>query len=241
MAAKRVTQTREEKNARNAAYMRLYREQSTPEEKEKLRAYLHEWHKQHITTPEEAEKYRVNARKYYAENREERVTKSAEWREKNREQIRAAARQWQLDNPEHKAEKDARHYAKYRERIQAQQKECREATQADPRKRLLALLKNRRWRVAKKAAGREFDDAIFSLADNPPTHCPCCGNPLVYARRSSGFRTRSPSLDRVNNALGYVPGNVRVICYRCNVLKSDASIEEVTAILAYMTSYPTVE
>jgi hypothetical protein len=53
----------------------------------------------------------------------------------------------------------------------------------------------------------------------------------------SGGQTRrdnQPSLDRVIPALGYVPGNVRVISFRANRLKQDATAEEVAAILDYI-------
>lgn len=44
----------------------------------------------------------------------------------------------------------------------------------------------------------------------------------------------SPSIDRIDPEKGYVKGNVRVISWRANKLKADASIEEMERILAYM-------
>ena len=44
----------------------------------------------------------------------------------------------------------------------------------------------------------------------------------------------SPSVDRVVPSLGYVKGNVHVISHRANSMKSDATIENVRALLAYM-------
>jgi hypothetical protein len=41
-----------------------------------------------------------------------------------------------------------------------------------------------------------------------------------------------PSLDRIDNNKGHVKGNVRMISYRANVLKSDATVEELTLVLA---------
>lgn len=51
-----------------------------------------------------------------------------------------------------------------------------------------------------------------------------------------GIAMDSASLDRHDNAKGYVKGNVRVISTRANSLKSDATREEIAAILAYMST-----
>jgi hypothetical protein len=57
------------------------------------------------------------------------------------------------------------------------------------------------------------------------------GVPLVAGSRKS--KEYAPSLDRVVPSLGYVRGNVRVISYRANTLRRDASIEELEAVLRY--------
>ena len=80
----------------------------------------------------------------------------------------------------------------------------------------------------------------FALTVNDiewPTHCPVLGFELDYNKTPSGSRWRLeniPSLDRRDNSLGYVPGNVFVISYRANTLKRDASLIEIKALLAYM-------
>lgn len=66
-----------------------------------------------------------------------------------------------------------------------------------------------------------------------PSVCPVLGIPLS----SSGEKKNHPSLDRINNAKGYVKGNVAVISHRANLLKSDATIPELRAILAYMEAH----
>lgn len=58
--------------------------------------------------------------------------------------------------------------------------------------------------------------------------------PVLGARLGCGGRENSPTLDRLIPQLGYVRGNVRVISFRANRLKSDASPEELQAILNYM-------
>lgn len=64
-----------------------------------------------------------------------------------------------------------------------------------------------------------------------PTVCPVLGISLDGITRDT-----TPSLDRMVPGLGYVTGNVRVISFRANRIKSDASGAELRAILAYMES-----
>ena len=60
-----------------------------------------------------------------------------------------------------------------------------------------------------------------------PESCPILGIPLFMGTRHN---PNSPSLDRVDNTLGYVKGNVQVISYRANALKKDASIKELKGL-----------
>jgi hypothetical protein len=67
-----------------------------------------------------------------------------------------------------------------------------------------------------------------------PDHCPILGLPLY---RNVGGRAQgpnSPTIDRINPALGYVRGNVRVISARANSIKSDSTPEELLRVAAYM-------
>lgn len=69
-----------------------------------------------------------------------------------------------------------------------------------------------------------------------PDICPVLGIPLNYNRRGKVFDD-SPSLDRVDNSRGYVPGNVAVISWRANRLKLNATAAELERIAAWMRSY----
>ena len=40
----------------------------------------------------------------------------------------------------------------------------------------------------------------------------------------------SPSLDRIVSSLGYVKGNIRVISYKANRVKSNATLEELRKV-----------
>lgn len=77
-----------------------------------------------------------------------------------------------------------------------------------------------------KRGGLEFSIVVSDISI--PDICPLLGIPLVYGQ--GGHRANSPSLDRINNSLGYIPGNVWVISNRANAIKRDASLEEIELI-----------
>lgn len=83
---------------------------------------------------------------------------------------------------------------------------------------------------AKGRAGRAGIPFSISLSDIiVPDVCPILGVPLV---RGTIY---APSLDRIKAHLGYVPGNVQVISARANVIKNDATVEELRAVLDFVT------
>ena len=86
-------------------------------------------------------------------------------------------------------------------------------------------------REAKRRARRKnipFDLRLFDI--HIPTTCPVLGIPIFV---SGGVVTQnSPSIDRIVPCLGYVRGNVRVISFRANSLKQDATCEELQLVLA---------
>ena len=65
-----------------------------------------------------------------------------------------------------------------------------------------------------------------------PTHCPILRIKLVNG--TSRDKAASPSIDRIIPRLGYVPGNVCVISHRANMIKNNATISEMAAVLNYM-------
>lgn len=67
-----------------------------------------------------------------------------------------------------------------------------------------------------------------------PEYCPVLGIKLVIG--TTGDRDNSPSLDKVIPELGYIKGNVRVISWRANRLKSDATADELDKLSIYVRS-----
>lgn len=81
-----------------------------------------------------------------------------------------------------------------------------------------------------KAKGIPIDitekDIVF------PEYCPVLGIKLEVSNRCA--RDNSPSIDRTNPSLGYVKGNIAIISHKANTIKSNASVEDVEAVLRYM-------
>lgn len=71
---------------------------------------------------------------------------------------------------------------------------------------------------------------------NEATHCPVFGIPL-QRRPNRGGSDDTPFLDRVEDHLGYVQGNIRVISRRANKLKGDATLDEPRALAAHVAKH----
>jgi len=88
------------------------------------------------------------------------------------------------------------------------------------------------WYVARSRSrqkGTEFTivkEDIFI-----PEICPILGLELV---KGDGYLPNSMSLDRIDNTKGYIPGNVRVISRKANLMKSDLTIELLEKIIKYI-------
>jgi hypothetical protein len=66
-----------------------------------------------------------------------------------------------------------------------------------------------------------------------PEFCPILGIPIIVGGQI-GPSANSPSLDRKVPEMGYVKGNVHVVSWRANRIKSDSTINELELILKYM-------
>lgn len=120
--------------------------------------------------------------------------------------------------------KEARH-----DRWQRDKAKLKEKLEDDPQYWATKILAQLRYRAKKKGLG--FD---ITAEDIPvPEYCPVLGIRLILGVDKDDLRD-SPSVDRINNDLGYIKGNVMVISVRANELKSDATIEELEAVLNYI-------
>jgi hypothetical protein len=113
----------------------------------------------------------------------------------------------------------------------------------DNRKNRTRPFKTHLVKKARIRARKNGLDATITAADVEwPTRCPVLGIDLIYPERTGQQKDRGdlppnyPSLDRLEPSKGYVPGNVFVISHRANMLKSNATLEEIEAVARYVRS-----
>lgn len=80
-----------------------------------------------------------------------------------------------------------------------------------------------------KKHGIEFSLVLAELV--VPSHCPVLGIPL-----DSSTQQNIPSLDQIKPRGGYTKDNVRVISYRANMIKSNATAEELLKVYQYVAT-----
>jgi hypothetical protein len=79
-------------------------------------------------------------------------------------------------------------------------------------------------------------DRLMSWLANDP-RCECCNCTLdVGFKFDRVVRDASPSLDRMVPELGYVKGNVSLICWRCNRIKGIATADDLERVAVWMRS-----
>ena len=65
--------------------------------------------------------------------------------------------------------------------------------------------------------------------------CPCCGVKIdATFTTGHGRCNASPSVDRFDSTEGYIVTNISIICWRCNELKRDATLDELRRIVEWM-------
>lgn len=98
------------------------------------------------------------------------------------------------------------------------------------------LLESARRRALE--AGTPFTITVDDVraAWPPDGRCPALG--LTLRRAKGGAAAdHSPSLDRLNPAWGYEPGNIAVISTLANRIKNNATVTQLQRVTAYMTAH----
>lgn len=146
---------------------------------------------------------------YYLANKEKIRQKGQAWADKNREKVREkariAAQKRRLENPD------------------CYRKPQKEWEERNPEK---VLFKSARIRAKNK--GLDFDIELSDVVI--PQFCPLLNIELVRRKHGHGPQDCSPSLDRIDSSKGYVKGNVWVISWMANKIKTNASAEQIITL-----------
>lgn len=116
----------------------------------------------------------------------------------------------------------------------------------DPIRYRARIIKNSMIQSSKKR-NMEYDEDIANinyiynqLLSNK--NCQCCGKIYSYEFKfDSNCNLDAPSVDRTNNNIGYVKGNIEIICWECNNSKHDGTIQELQTVIDWMKMTETEE
>lgn len=114
-----------------------------------------------------------------------------------------------------------------------------------PDKLIAGRARNKAWRInkpqtylwhhARMRARRKKLPFTITPQDIPlPTHCEVFGVKLIYGTGGRAERDLSASVDRIEPRHGYVPGNIRVISFRANFLRSTGTLAEFETICDWL-------
>jgi len=75
------------------------------------------------------------------------------------------------------------------------------------------------------------NEYVFNML---PEMCPALGIPLVFAGTGGVAVPGSASIDKIRPELGYVPGNIAILSYRANAIKSNATADEIGRVAVWL-------
>lgn len=164
--------------------------------------------------------YRSNFRRHGADwlgQRDDAARREADRRyaERNRDAVRARDEAWRQENPEKVREANRRWYKNNPERAK---EGCRRWRRENVARALLSQARSRAKRRGLDCTVTEAEvEALIASGA-----CALTGLPFVMEWEGPSVKNPwAPSLDRLDVRLGYVPGNVRAVCWIVNHMRGD--------------------
>jgi hypothetical protein len=165
-------------------------------------------------------------RAHYQANREAILAQKAAYYEENRKAILA---------------QQAAYYEENRKAILAQKaaydrahKEEKAAYRATAEGWAKTTLKNAQQRAKKRGVPCTITVELLLRLRAPAIYCPALKLELKYGNGPRA--SNSASLDYIDPALGYIPGNVVIMSARANRIKNDATAEELQQVAAFVAA-----
>ena len=163
---------------------------------------------------------------YYHKNK----TKYKEYRKKYKASLTEEEKEKQKESKRQHYKNNIDKYKEYRQRdyVKQKQKGWERLYRYNNKNYLKICLNNIKTRAKKR--GLDFNIELEDI--KTPAICPILGIPIVVKQSITNFndykgpQPDAPSVDRIDNTKGYVKGNVQVISYKANSMKSNATPEE---------------
>ena len=179
-------------------------------------------------------------KKYYEENKEAIAEYRKKYREENKEAIAEQRKKYYEENKEAIAEQKKKYYEENKEAIGEQKKkyyeENKEAIGEHKKKyhkenKEATLCTGAKTRSKSKNISFDIDKEYLKEIWPKDNKCPALG---IEFKRGEGMQIDySPSIDRIIPELGYVKGNVQIICMLANRIKSNATPDQVIQVGTY--------
>ena len=189
------------------------------------------------------EKRAAYDRAYYEANKEKLAAQQKAYREANKQERRAYDKTYREANKEklavgkkayYEANKEtilARHKAYYeanKEKISAQNSAYKKAhREANIEK---YMFREARYRAKKNNIPFNLTEDYLKRIYPSDMICPVLGFEMSVGVDENGWKDTSPSLDRIIPEKGYVQGNVVVVSMRANLIKTNATPEEIRKV-----------
>lgn len=118
-----------------------------------------------------------------------------------------------------------------------QRKQARSWQRANPFRFWLLSLRARAAKAGRACTVTEDDLRAAWPRDGK---CPALGVPLALPGADRGTSRQGPrpdsaTVDRIDNSRGYEPGNIAIISWHANRIKSAATASEIQAVAAWLT------
>lgn len=160
------------------------------------------------------------------------------WRERNKERIKQQGKEYRQRNKA-KLQQDA---VKFKQTHPDYVKQYYHKTKSH-RKTLILSLRAKdpvKWLLYHVKSRAKKENLPFNLGAEDlkpyPIHCPVLGVQLNYSGIKGKRDPNRATVDRVIPKKGYVRGNVVIISWRANLLKSDSTLDELRALVKYCES-----
>jgi len=98
---------------------------------------------------------------------------------------------------------------------------------------LSSMIKNAKQRCKESERIIDIDDSYLLTLTKGLVCCPVLGIEMVFGGTGS-IKDNSASIDRFDTTKGYIKGNVWIISYKANRMKSNATIDDIKKVSDYM-------